>query len=68
MAILDVDQHRRMFTEAGFVDVTIDEDAARGWICVTGTKPPRVPHGLHRPADAGDVSVQRSVDSPPSDS
>ena len=39
MAILDVDQHTRMFTEAGFADVTIDEDAVRGWICVIGTKP-----------------------------
>lgn len=39
MAILDVDQHKRMFTEAGYADVTVDEDAVRGWICVIGTKP-----------------------------
>ena len=39
MALLDVDQHKRMFTDAGYVDVTIDEDAVRGWICVIGTKP-----------------------------
>jgi SAM-dependent methyltransferase len=39
MAILDADQHKRMFTEAGFAEVAIDEDAARGWICVIGTKP-----------------------------
>lgn len=39
MAILDVDQHMRMFTVAGFAEVTVDEDAARGWICVVGSKP-----------------------------
>jgi ubiquinone/menaquinone biosynthesis C-methylase UbiE len=39
MAVLDVEQHRKMFTEAGFADVRIDEEAARGWICVVGTKP-----------------------------
>ena len=39
MAILDVDQHKKMFTEAGFGEVDIDEDAGRGWICVIGTKP-----------------------------
>lgn len=38
MAVLDVDEHKRMFTEAGFAEVTVDEDAARGWICVIGTK------------------------------
>jgi SAM-dependent methyltransferase len=38
MAILDIDQHRTMFTEAGFTQVEVDEDAARGWICVLGTK------------------------------
>jgi hypothetical protein len=39
MAVLDVDQHRAMFLDAGFTDVTVDEAPARGWICVTGTKP-----------------------------
>jgi ubiquinone/menaquinone biosynthesis C-methylase UbiE len=38
MAVLDVDQHRAMFADAGFVDVHIDEDEARGWICVIGAK------------------------------
>jgi SAM-dependent methyltransferase len=39
MAILDVDQHRAMFTDAGFTDVVIDEDFSRGWICCLGAKP-----------------------------
>jgi SAM-dependent methyltransferase len=39
MAILDVGQHKQMFTDAGFAEVTVDEDAPRGWIFVTGTKP-----------------------------
>jgi len=38
MAILDVDQHRAMFVDAGFTDVTVDEVPGRGWICVIGTK------------------------------
>ena len=38
MAILDVAQHRAMFTEAGFSDVLIDEDRDRGWICCLGVK------------------------------
>jgi hypothetical protein len=39
MAILDVDQHKTMLTDAGFAEVELDEDAARGWICVVATKP-----------------------------
>jgi ubiquinone/menaquinone biosynthesis C-methylase UbiE len=41
MAVLDVDQHRAMFADAGFADVSVDEEAERGWICVVGTKPLR---------------------------
>jgi SAM-dependent methyltransferase len=39
IAVLDVDQHRAMFTDAGFTAVDVDEDVRRGWICVLGTKP-----------------------------
>ena len=39
MAILDVGQHRAMFVDAGFADVSVDEENGRGWICVVGTKP-----------------------------
>jgi hypothetical protein len=39
MAILDVDEHRAMFADVGFTDVTVDEDPARGWLGVIGTKP-----------------------------
>jgi SAM-dependent methyltransferase len=38
MAILDVEQHRAMFTAAGFADVQIDEERAKGWLCCVGTK------------------------------
>jgi ubiquinone/menaquinone biosynthesis C-methylase UbiE len=38
MAILDVEQHRAMLTDAGFVDVLIDEEASRGWICCIAQK------------------------------
>jgi SAM-dependent methyltransferase len=39
MAILDVDQHKAMFAEAGFSEIQVDEEAGRGWICALGTKP-----------------------------
>lgn len=39
MAMLDVEQHRAMLAQAGFVDVTIDEELRKGWISALGTKP-----------------------------
>ena len=38
MAILDVEQHRALFADAGFTDILIDEEGSRGWICCVGTK------------------------------
>lgn len=38
MASLDVQQHESMLADAGFAEVKVDEDAARGWICVLGMK------------------------------
>jgi len=40
MAVLDVGQHKTIFTEAGFKDVQAIEDPAKGWICAVGTRPP----------------------------
>jgi len=39
MAILDVEQHKALFSSAGFTDVQVAEERAKGWICVMGTKP-----------------------------
>jgi hypothetical protein len=39
MAILDVDQHKALFSMAGFTDVQVIEEPAKGWICAMGTKP-----------------------------
>ena len=39
MAVLTVDQHRQFFTEAGFDDIRLTEDEAKGWICIVGRKP-----------------------------
>lgn len=39
MAILDVDQHRALFTDAGFQNVEIVEHVNRRWLTVLGTKP-----------------------------
>lgn len=39
MALLSVDEHRDLFTNAGFVDVEIIEERGRGWLCGIGRKP-----------------------------
>jgi ubiquinone/menaquinone biosynthesis C-methylase UbiE len=39
MAVLDVAQHAAMFSDAGFSDVSIDEESVRGWLFAAGTKP-----------------------------
>lgn len=39
MASLDVDQHRAMLADVGFADVQVDEEQAKGWISVVGTRP-----------------------------
>lgn len=39
MMILDVAEHRALFTSAGFTNVKVAEELARGWICVVGSKP-----------------------------
>ena len=39
MAVLDVDQHRQIFANAGFTDIQLDEARGKGWICVSGVKP-----------------------------
>jgi ubiquinone/menaquinone biosynthesis C-methylase UbiE len=39
MAILDVDQHKALLAGAGFTDVQVVEERAKGWICGMGTKP-----------------------------
>lgn len=39
MAILDVDQHKALFSRAGFIAVQVIEERSGGWICVMGMKP-----------------------------
>lgn len=39
MSIWDIEQHRALFTQAGFTDLRIDEAPSNGWLCVVGTKP-----------------------------
>lgn len=39
MTLLSVDEHRELLASAGFVDVQIDADADKGWICAIGRKP-----------------------------
>jgi ubiquinone/menaquinone biosynthesis C-methylase UbiE len=41
MALLSVDEHRELFTTAGYSDVRVIEEPAKGWICSIGRKPPK---------------------------
>ena len=36
---LGVDEHRALFLQAGYTDVQIFEERAKGWICGIGKKP-----------------------------
>ena len=40
MKLLTVDEHRELFTNAGFSNVQVIEERRKGWICAIGTKPP----------------------------
>ena len=37
--LLSADEHRELFSAAGFSDVQVFEDHNRGWVCETGRKP-----------------------------
>lgn len=39
MTLLTVDEHRELFANAGFSDVQIMTEPAKGWICAIGRKP-----------------------------
>jgi len=39
MKLLSVDEHRELFTNAGFSDIQVIEERRKGWICGVGRKP-----------------------------
>jgi ubiquinone/menaquinone biosynthesis C-methylase UbiE len=39
MTLLSVDEHRELFTNAGYSDVQAIEESGKGWICSIGRKP-----------------------------
>lgn len=39
MVLLTADEHRRLFTDAGYVEVQLVEEDRKGWICGMGRKP-----------------------------
>lgn len=39
MALLSVEEHRELFTSAGYSDVQLVTDPRKGWICCIGSKP-----------------------------
>jgi ubiquinone/menaquinone biosynthesis C-methylase UbiE len=40
MTLLTIEGHRELLESAGFADVQVFHDSAKGWICCTGQKPP----------------------------
>jgi len=38
MAVLDIEQHRSLFADAGFTDISVDENVAAGWLTIGGSK------------------------------
>jgi len=40
MALLSVDEHRELLTDAGYSDVQVITEPGKGWICCIGSKPP----------------------------
>ena len=39
MALLSVEEHRELFTDAGYSDVQVITEPSKGWICCIGSKP-----------------------------
>ncbi len=37
--LLSVDEHRELFSKAGYINVQVFEERAKGWFCGTGRKP-----------------------------
>ena len=40
MALLSVEEHRELFTDAGYSDVQVITEPSKGWICCIGSKAP----------------------------
>jgi ubiquinone/menaquinone biosynthesis C-methylase UbiE len=40
MALLSVEEHRELFTDAGYSDVQVITEPRKGWICCIGSKAP----------------------------
>jgi ubiquinone/menaquinone biosynthesis C-methylase UbiE len=40
MALLTVEEHRALFTDAGYSDVQVTTEPGKGWICCIGSKAP----------------------------
>jgi hypothetical protein len=40
MALLSVEEHNELFTDAGYSDVQVNTEPSKGWICCIGSKAP----------------------------
>jgi ubiquinone/menaquinone biosynthesis C-methylase UbiE len=40
MALLSIEEHRELFTDAGYSDVQVFTESRKGWICCIGSKGP----------------------------
>lgn len=38
-AYLSPSEHRDLFTAAGYFEIVVDEERAKGWLCVVGRRP-----------------------------
>ena len=43
MVFLTADEHRELFSTAGYSDVRVTERPDKGWLCAIGRKPPQGP-------------------------
>jgi ubiquinone/menaquinone biosynthesis C-methylase UbiE len=47
LVLLDLQEHRELFANAGFSQIEITTQPEKGWICAVGTKAPRRENGAH---------------------
>jgi hypothetical protein len=40
MVFLTADEHRELFSTAGYLEIRVTEKPDKGWICAIGRKPP----------------------------
>jgi SAM-dependent methyltransferase len=60
-AYLTVDEHRELFSRAGYVDIQVFEDYDKDGLCGTGTKPSRLPDGSASAGETMNATLREPV-------